>query len=134
MCQLGHRRGSFSQVGAAASAQRFRPPTRLVCLFGKQAAPVAGTPVANGGQVRLRLRPARLPAGVLFSICRPHVSKCGKCEAANVRGSACVRRVGVRGGYRVVVRTAVMETEMLFLFIPPPHPLQLSLLCLERVR
>lgn len=66
-----------------------------------------------------------------FSICCPHISKYRKCEAVNVRGKACAT-LACTEAPGVVVRTAVMEIEMLFLFIPPPP--QLSLLCLEWVR
>lgn len=52
--------------GAAASAQRFRPPTRLVCLFGKQAAPVAGTPVANGAKSGCVYVPHVFPPACFF--------------------------------------------------------------------
>lgn len=80
------------------------------------------------GQVQLHLcrTSSCLPA---FPICCPHVRRHSKREAASVRGQACAV---AHGGYRVVVRTPVMEIEMLFLFIQPPP--QLSLLCLERVR
>lgn len=123
--------GFFSQVGQPRFAV-FAPRHALfVCLVNTLH--LSQERRLLTGQVQLHLcRTSCCLSG--FSICCPHISKYRKCEAANVWGKS-VRRVGVRRGYQVVVRTAVVEIEMLFLFTtpppPPPPPTQLSLLCLE---
>lgn len=109
--------GFFSQVGQPRFAVFALQRALFVCLVN--------TPHLSQerwlltGQVPLhRCRTSCCRPG--FSICCPHISEYRKCEAVNVWGKACAAsaRTEATG---VVVRTTVMETEMLFLFIHP-HP------------
>lgn len=108
--------GVFSQVGQPQFAVFALQRALFVCLVNTPHLSQERRLLTGQVQLHLYRTSSRLPG---FSICCPNISKYRKCEAVNVRGDACAR-VGVHGGYRVVVRTAVLEIEMLFLFIHPP--------------
>lgn len=101
----------------ATSIHRFRSPTRDVCLFGKHAAPVTRTPVANGPSPTAFMSHL-FPPACFFHLLPSHqqIQEVRSFECAR----KCVRGVGVHGAYWVVVRTTVLDIEMLFLFIQRP--------------